>query len=268
MSDLPVLDAPVLVTVEGGVATLTLNRPTAGNTINMALAQALLQAAIRCDGDPAIRCVVMTGAGKLFCGGGDLGAIAGYGDTVPAFLSELAGNLHMAVSRLMRMRKPLVCLVNGPAAGAGLSLALMGDVVIAGAAANFTAAYGRVGLSPDGGLSWLLPRLIGMRKAQDMIIANRRVDAAEAEAIGLVTRVVGDDLLAEEGAKQASALAAGATAAIGAARALLLSSYEGPLEGQLELETRSLSAMGGAAEFREGAAAFLARRKPDFQGVS
>jgi 2-(1,2-epoxy-1,2-dihydrophenyl)acetyl-CoA isomerase len=268
MSHPVVLDAPVLVTVEHGVAILTLNRPSAGNTINLPLVQALLQAAIRCDSDASIRCVVLTGAGKLFCGGGDLGAIAEYGENVPAFLSELAGSLHMVVSRLMRMRKPLVVLVNGPAAGAGLSLALIGDVVIAGQAANFTAAYGRVGLSADGGLSWLLPRLIGMRKAQDMIIANRRVDAAEAEAIGLVTRVVGDDLLAEEGAKQAAVLAAGATAAIGAARALLLASYEGSLEGQLELETRSLSALGGTPDFREGAAAFFARRKPDFKGVS
>jgi 2-(1,2-epoxy-1,2-dihydrophenyl)acetyl-CoA isomerase len=191
-----------------------------------------------------------------------------YSDNVSAYLSELAGTLHMAVSRLMRMRKPLVTLVNGPAAGAGFSLALIGDIVIAGQAANFTAAYGRVGLSPDGGLSWLLPRLIGMRKAQDMIITNRRIDAAEAERIGLVTRVVGDEELTSEGAKQAASLATGATGAIGAARALLLASYDGPLEGQLELETRSLSAMGGTPEFREGVAAFHERRKPDFQGVS
>lgn len=261
-------DDLVLVAIDEGIATLTLNRPAAGNTINLPLAKALLQAAIRCDSDAAIRCVVITGAGKLFCGGGDLGAMREVGDNVPAYLSELTGILHLAVSRLMRMRKPLVTLVNGPAAGAGLSLALAGDIVVAGESASFTAAYGRVGLSPDGGLSWLLPRLIGMRRAQDMIIANRRVDAAEAEAIGLVTRVVGNDQLAEEGAKQAASLAAGATAAIGSARAVLLESYAGSLESHLELEARSLSAMGGTAEFREGAAAFLERRKPDFKGVS
>jgi 2-(1,2-epoxy-1,2-dihydrophenyl)acetyl-CoA isomerase len=260
-------DSPVLVAIEDGVATLTLNRPAAGNTIDLPLAKALLQAAIRCDSDVAIRCVVLTGAGKLFCGGGDLGAMRDV-DSVPAYLSELTGILHLAVSRLMRMRKPLVTLVNGPAAGAGLSLAIAGDIVIAGEAANFTAAYGRVGLSPDGGLSWLLPRLIGMRKAQDMIIANRRVDAAEAEAIGLVTRVVGNEELAAEGAKQAASLAAGATASIGSARGVLLESYSGSFESHLEFESRSISAMGATAEFREGAAAFLERRKPDFKGVS
>src|ERR1700712_751398 len=120
MSDTPVLSAPVLVSIEGGVATLTLNRPPAGKTINLPLAKALLQAAIRCDSDVAIRCVVLTGEGKLFCGGGDLGAMS-QGEIVPAYLSEVAGILHLAISRLMRMRKPLVVLVNGPAAGAGLS---------------------------------------------------------------------------------------------------------------------------------------------------
>lgn len=155
--------------------------------------------------------------------------------------------------------------LNRPAAGAGISLALIGDIVIAGEAANFTAAYGRIGLSPDGGLSWLLPRVIGMRKAQDIIIANRRVDAAEAETIGMVTRVVGSDELAAEGAKHAASLAAGATGAIGSARAVLLESYAGSLESHLELEARNLSAMGGTADFREGAAAFLERRKPDLR---
>lgn len=261
-------DAPVLMEVAGGIATLTLNRPAQANAIDLPLAQALLGAAIRCDQDRAIRCVVLTGRGKLFCGGGDLGSMAGAGDDVPGMLSELAGTLHMAVTRLMRMAKPLLVLVNGPAAGAGLSLAIAGDIVLAARSAHFTAAYGGVGLSPDGGMSWQLPRLIGMRKAQEMLIANRRVSAEEAEAMGLITRAVDDDALAEEGAKQAARLAAGPTAAIGVARRLLLESFDRSLEGQLEQEVRGISASGATAEFREGAAAFLERRKPDFQGVS
>lgn len=260
-------DAPVLMSIEASVATLTLNRPTAGNTIDLPLAQALLQAAIRCDTDPAIRCVVLTGAGKLFCGGGDISSFASAGEQISAFLSELAGTLHMAVSRLMRMPKPVLVLVNGPAAGAGLSLALAGDIVLAARSAHFTAAYGAVGLTPDGGMSWMLPRLVGMRKAQDMIIGNRRVGAEEAERIGLVTRIVDDAALGEEGAKQAAILAASATGAIGAARALLLESYGSSLEGQLERESRSISASGATQECREGVSAFLARRKPDFQGL-
>ena len=166
----------------------------------------------------------------------------------------------------MRMRKPLLVLVNGPAAGAGLSLALAGDVVIAARTAHFTAAYGAIGLSPDGGMSWLLPRLVGMRKAQEMIIANRRIAADEAEAIGLVTRIVDPADLAAEGDRQARVFAASATAAIGAARALLLESAGGSFEGQLERETRSIAALGESADCREGVDAFFARRPAAFSG--
>lgn len=260
-------DAPLIVAVENGVATLTLNRPEAGNTIDLPLAHALLQAALQCDNDAAIRCVVLTGAGKLFCGGGDISAFAGAGEQVASFLSELAGTLHMAITRLMRMRKPLLVLVNGPAAGAGLSLALSGDIVLAARSAHFSTAYSAVGLSPDGGMSWLLPRLVGMRKAQEMILTNCRVASEEAAAIGLVTRIVDDADLASEGAKQSATLAASATSALGAARALLLESFGGSLEGQLEREVRSIAAAGASAECREGVAAFLARRKPDFMGI-
>ena len=259
-------DAPVTVTLDGAVATITLNRPAAGNAINQPLADALLDAAIRCDTDPAIRCVVLTAGGKLFCAGGDIGDFAGAGDQVPAFLNRLAGTLHMATTRLARMAKPLLVLVNGPAAGAGLSLAISGDVVIAARSAHFTAAYGMVGLTPDGGMSWMLPRLVGLRRAQEIIITNRRIPADEAATIGLVTRTVDDDQLAEEGAKMAQTLANAATGAIGGARALLIESSHTPLETQLELETRSITRAGGSAECREGVSAFLARRKPNFTG--
>lgn len=257
-------DLPVVMSVDAGIATLTLNRPEAGNTINMDMAQALLQAAIRCDTDGAIRCVVLTGSGRLFCAGGDLSSFAEASTNVSAFLSELAGTLHMAVSGLMRMRKPLVALVNGPAAGAGLSLALAGDIVLAAPTAHFTAAYGAVGLSPDGGMSWLLPRLVGMRKAQQMIISNRRVGADEAAEIGLISHVVSADELTSEGVKQARILASGAIGAMGAARALLLESYGDSFEGHLDREARSISALGASAESREGISAFLEKRQPDF----
>ncbi|MBH1992261.1 MAG: enoyl-CoA hydratase/isomerase family protein [Sphingomonadaceae bacterium] len=259
-------DALVLVSVDGPIATLTLNRPDAGNTLNQALADALLDAAIRCDSDPAIRCVVLTGKGKLFCGGGDIASFAEAGDAVPAFLSRLAGTLHMAVSRLLRMAKPLLVVVNGPAAGAGLSLAIAGDVVIAAQSAHFIAAYGSVGLTPDGGMSWLLPRHVGLRRAQEIILTNRKVSAEEAAAIGMVTRTVPDDQLAAEVAKTARMLADGPTGAIAGARALLLESSHSSLEGHLERETRSIATAGGSAECREGVAAFLGRRKPDFSG--
>jgi 2-(1,2-epoxy-1,2-dihydrophenyl)acetyl-CoA isomerase len=265
MTDGAMTQGPVLLSVEGAIATITLNRPEAGNTIDLPMARAMLQAAIRCDSDPAIRCVVLTGAGKLFCGGGDIAGFSAAGDGISAYLSELVGTWHMATARLMRMAKPLVVLVNGAAAGAGFSLAVSGDIVLCAGSAHFTAAYGAVGLSPDGGMSWLLPRLVGLRRAQEIMITNRRVGAEEAAAIGLVTRVVDSDALATEGAALAATLAASAVSAVGTMRALLLESFDRPLEAHLEIETRRISAHGASAECREGIAAFQGRRKPDFQ---
>jgi 2-(1,2-epoxy-1,2-dihydrophenyl)acetyl-CoA isomerase len=250
----------ISLAIDKGIATLTLERSEQGNTIDLPMAQTLLEAALRCDEDDTIRCVVITGRGKIFCGGGDIGSFAQAGDSIGSFLSELAGTLHMALSRFSRMRKPLVTLVNGPAAGAGMSLAIAGDVAIAARSAHFTAAYGALGLSPDGGMSWRLPRLVGMRLAQDIILTNRRVTSEEAVAIGLVSRVVEDDVLAETGAKVAAELAAAPTAALGAARNLLLDSFETSLEAQLEREARSIAALGRSGETRARVAAFLARR--------
>jgi 2-(1,2-epoxy-1,2-dihydrophenyl)acetyl-CoA isomerase len=261
-------DEPVLFSVEDGVAWIRLNRPAAGNAVNLPLAHGVLQAAIRCDQDAEVRCVVITGEGKLFCGGGDVAAMKESGDGVPGFLSELAGTFHMANARLARMAKPLLVLVNGPAAGAGFSLAISGDVVLAAKSAHFTAAYTMVGLTPDGGLSWTLPRLVGLRKAQEIILRNPRIGSEEAEAMGLITRAVDDAALEAEGRKLAAELANGPTGAFGRARNLLLESYGSNLETQLEREVRSLSASGATAECREGVDAFLSRRKPDFRGAN
>jgi len=250
----------VSLVIEKGIATFTLDRPEQGNTIDLPMARALLEAALRCDEDDAIRCVAITGRGKLFCGGGDIESFAQAGDSIGSFLSELAAALHMALSRLLRMRKPLATLINGAAAGAGMSLAIAGDIAIAARSANFTAAYGALGLSPDGGMSWRLPRLVGLRLAQDIILTNRRVTSEEAAAIGLVSRVVDDEALAEAGAKVAAELAAAPTAALGAARNLLLDSFETPVEAQLEREARSIASLGCSAETRASVAAFLARR--------
>ena len=252
--------------MNGSVAQLTLNRPDAGNAITLEMARALVRAAIRCDFDVNIRCVVLAGAGRMFCAGGDISVFGSEAQRAPAFLSELAGTLHMALSRLARMAKPLLVLVNGPAAGAGLSLALMGDVVLASHSSHFTAAYGSVGLTPDGGLSWWLPRIIGLRKAQEMIMTNRRVVASEAERIGLITRMVDDSSLAEEGAAISAQLDSSATAALGASRALLLDSFSSGLEVQLERESRAISSAGAGSEFREGMGAFLEKRKANFRG--
>jgi 2-(1,2-epoxy-1,2-dihydrophenyl)acetyl-CoA isomerase len=253
--------------VESSIARVTLRRPQNANAIDLDMSRAILNAAIRCDADPAIRCVVLTGEGRMFCAGGDLAVFSQAREQIPSLLSELAGTLHLAISRFARMPKPLLVLVNGPAAGAGLSLALLGDVVLAARSAHFTVAYPAIGLSPDAGLTWLLPRLVGLRKAQDMIFTNRRVLAAEAESIGLITRAVDDQALAAEGAAIAEHLSHAAIGALGIARNLLLESSSASLETHLEREARAISAAGGGVEGQEGIAAFAAKRKPRFEGA-
>lgn len=257
---------PVALTVSDTVATITLNRPEAGNSINQPMADALLDAAIRCDNDTAIRCVVLTGAGKLFCGGGDIGSFVSAGPEIPAYLGRLVGTLHQAELKLMRMAKPLLVLVNGPAAGAGMSLAMCGDIVIASERASFTPAYGSVGLSADGGMTWFLPRHVGLRRAQDIILSNRRVPAREAAEIGLITRVVPDEDLVREGTSTAQALASAATGAVGAVRNLLLDSSCSSLEAQLEREARAMATAGGSDDCREGLQALSESRAPNFTG--
>ena len=257
----------ILFEKQGGIATITLNAPDKGNAIDMPFVHRLFEIAMRCDLDPSIRCVVLTARGKLFCAGGDITLMQSAGDNMAGILSELAGNLHMAVTRLARMSKPLLCLVNGAAAGAGLGLAVMGDVVLAARSAKFSVAYGAIGLTPDGGLSFLLPRLVGLRKAQELMLTNRRVAADEAEAMGLITRAVDDEALAEEGAKMAALLADSAVGAIGSVRNLLLGSYGASIEVQMEMEARSIARQGGGPEGREGVAAFLGKRKADFSSA-
>lgn len=257
----------IAFTVEDGIGRITLDRPEAGNAITLPLARALLAAAIHCQTDEAIRCILLTGNGRLFCAGGDVQLLAGAGDKRSEVLSELIATFHAAVARLARAPKPLVTLVNGPAAGAGFSLAMLGDVVIGARSAHFTAAYGAIGLTPDGGLSWLLPRLVGLRKAQEIILTNRRIKADEAESIGLVTRIVDDEALAAEGLKVATALADAPVAALAASRALLADSFETGLETQLDRELRSMATAGSGRESEEGLSALLAKRPANFRGV-
>ena len=257
----------IALAVEDGIARITLDRPDAGNAITLPLAKALLAAAISVENDPAVRCIMLTGNGRLFCAGGDVRQLASAGKRRPEVLAELIATLHAAVQRLARASKPLVTVINGPAAGAGFSLAILGDLVIGARSAHFTAAYGTIGLTPDGGLSWLLPRLVGLRKAQDIILTNRRIKAAEAEAMGLVTRIVEDEAVTEEGLAAARTLADGPVAGLGAMRALLADSFGTSLEAQLDRELRFMTVAGASAESEEGLTAFLDKRAPDFRKI-
>lgn len=264
---MPTDGQPLSVTRADGVARLTLNRPDQGNSINLELAEALVAATADVASDPAVRCVVLAGAGRMFCVGGDIGSFAAAGDEAGPFLRRLADTLHVAVQALAEMNKPLVVLVHGAAAGAGMSLAALGDIVLAGRSASFTPAYGAIGLTPDGGMSWVLPRVVGLRQAQELLLTNRRLSAEEAAAAGLVTRTVEDTDLAAEGEALAAKLAAAPVAALGATRNLIRQGQTATLAEQLESEAKAIAQAGAGPEGREGVAAFLARRKPDFRAI-
>ena len=248
----------------GAIASLTLDRAASGNAIDVHLARTLMEAAIRCDEDEGIRCVVLRGSGRMFCAGGDINEFGQAGENVPAYMKRITGYLHSAIARLARMNKPLVTSINGPAAGAGFSLAILGDIAIASRSAHFTLAYSAIGLTPDGGATWLLPRLVGLRLAQEIALTNRRIGADEAAAIGLVSRTVADGELDKEVAAAAETLAASATSAVGTTRNLLLESFTNSLETHMERESRAIAAASRTPAGREGIAAFLAKRKPDF----
>jgi len=254
------------LTVSEGVATITLNRPEAANGLNMTMGKELMRASIECSENPTVRCVVLTGAGKMFSAGGDLKSFAGLGDELPKTIKELTAYLHSAISRFSRMDAPLIVAVNGMAAGAGMSMAVCGDLILAASSAKFTMAYTAAGLSPDGSASFFLPRLIGMRKTQELMITNRRLSAQEAFEWGLVTQVCEDDALQSEAQALAKKIAAGPTLAFGTVKKLLLNSFENSLETQMELEAQGISAMTRCADGKEGIAAFSEKRAPVFKG--
>lgn len=253
-------------TIEDGVARITLERVAAANSIDLSLAQELLQVALRCDHTENVRAVLLTATGSMFCAGGDLRAMAQLGSDLPAGLKELTIYLHAALAQLMRMEKPLITAINGIAAGAGVSLAACGDVVIAAQSATFTMAYTAAGLVPDASSTWILPRLIGLRRTQELVLTNRRLSSQEALDWGLVTRVVADDDLADGSLGVARDLACGPTRSLGIAKRLLTTGFTNPLETQMELEGRGIAEAAATKDGREGIAAFLERRPANFRG--
>ncbi len=257
----------LLLTVENNVATLTFNRPSAANGMTVELCNDLMHAATHCDENPDIRAVIVTGAGKFFCAGGDLKSMAGFGDAIGAKLKEMTGYLHLAVSRFSRMDAPLIIAVNGMAAGAGMSFAATGDIVLAAEGAAFTMAYTGAGLSPDGSSTYFLPRLIGTLRTKELMLTNRRLSTEEALEWGLISRIVPADELMEQATKLATQLARGPLKAHGQVKNLLNLSATNSLETQMEIEGRAIAAQGVGPEGQEGITAFLGKRKPDFSNT-
>lgn len=250
--------------IEGGIARIVLNRPDAANAMNLELASDLARAALICDSDASIKAVLLTGTGRMFSAGGDLKAFATFGDQTGVKIKQLADELHKAISVFARMTPVLVIAVNGMAAGAGFSLSLAGDYVIAAESAKFTMAYTRAGLTPDGSSTYYVPRLVGLRKAQELMLTNRTLTAREACDWGLITRVCPDETLQQEALKIATELAAGSRHAQGVVKKLLLSTLRNGLEEQMELEGREIAHAATSADGVEGISAFVGKRKANF----
>ena len=253
------------VEIVGRVAVITLNRPKSANGINFELASELADVAQQCDHDSMVKSVLLTGSGRFFSAGGDIKEMASHGDDVGVKIKELADRLHMAISTFSKMKAPLVIAVNGMAAGAGFSLSLTGDIVIASDKASFMMAYTKAGLSPDGSSSYYLPRLVGIRRAQDLMLTNKQLSAEQALDWGLVTEVVEDGELFERAMSVAKMLAEGSARSNYVVKKLLLSSFNNSLETQMEIESREISHCAGSKDGREGIAAFMAKRNPVFE---
>jgi 2-(1,2-epoxy-1,2-dihydrophenyl)acetyl-CoA isomerase len=259
MSETP---SELLVTHDGAVQTITLNRPGVLNALDLAMHERLAAALDRA-AQPDVRAVVITGAGRGFCVGQDVGEFPRDAAAVGELLRQ---HFNPAIRALRGLPKPVIAAINGPAAGAGLALALACDLRLAAASASLVPAFGRIGLVPDSGLSHTLPRLIGSAAAFDWMVSGRRIAAPEAEALGLVTRVVEDADLAAETEALAAELAAGPTAAIGFTKTLIDRSLESSLDDQLDEEARLQAIAAAGDDFAEGVAAFLEKRPPRFTG--
>ncbi|KMS53302.1 enoyl-CoA hydratase/isomerase family protein [Sphingobium cupriresistens] len=253
-------------TLEDGLATITLNRPEAGNAMSWELIDGFSHVVERLTGTPGVRAVLIRAEGKNFCVGGDIRSFASESDPA-GFIERLARRLHEGLALLAQHPAPIIVAAQGASAGAGLSLVASGDVVLVGRSASFAMAYTGIGLTADGGATWLLPRLIGLRATQEMAYLGRRLDAAEAVDLGLATRAIADETLTEEAAAIATRIAAGPTGAFGGVKRLLAQSYVTSLPNHLDAEATAIGVAMAGADAREGVAAFLERRKATYHGV-
>ena len=246
----------------GRVLRIVLVRPERGNAIDAEFIDEFRAAVSELDG--SVGCIAIVAEGETFCVGGDVGVFAEAPEPRASFVHALATGFHQAELALMVSAVPIVVGVQGWAAGGGLSLALLGDVLVLGRSARVRAAYTAIGLTPDGGMSWTLPRAVGVSRARDLILTNRVVSAAEAEAMGLASRVVDDQDLRATVDSLATELAEGATEALGAARGLVHGGLSRGFAEQLKEEARSIAARADSVQGREGVRAFAERRGPRY----
>lgn len=259
-------ETPLLFERDGAIARIKFNRPKVLNALNVAAADALLEASRAIAADGSVRVVVISGEGRAFMAGGDIASFRGPKDDASARLMRLIDPLHTALEILAGLQAPVIASLNGAVAGAGLSLALATDLAIAADNAIFTLAYSKIGTSPDGSSSWSLPRVVGLRKAMEIALLSETFDANEALRLGIVNRVVPAADLAAETEKLVQRLASGPTIAYGQIKSLMRASLGRSLNEQLEAEADAFVECAGTNDFDEGASAFLDKRAPVFKG--
>ncbi|MEM7525611.1 MAG: enoyl-CoA hydratase/isomerase family protein [Pseudomonadota bacterium] len=252
--------------IEDAIATITLNRPDEANALNARMADELFEASVRCSTDPAVRAVVLTAKGKLFCGGGDLNEMDAAGDGREAHLLRMATILHQAVIRFSLMDAPLVIGVNGTAGGGGFSLVLAGDYVVTSAKAKFVSAYTSSGLTPDGSSTYHIAKHVGLLRAKELVLTNRVLGAEEARDWGLVSKVVAPEEVAAEAQAMAAKFAAGPTKAFGGSKRLLATAYSASMHEQLDHESLGIAGMMKTHDGPHGLQAFLMKQPPAFKG--
>ena len=253
----------ILVEIKDQVATLTLNRPEKFNAFNREMALLLQQELDACRQNE-IRAVVITGNGKAFCAGQDLGEVVD--PQGPGMARILKEHYNPIVTRIRALGKPVIAAVNGVAAGAGANLALCADITIAGESANFIQAFSKIGLVPDTGGSFFLPRLIGMQRAAALMMTGDKLSAAEAASMGMIWKTVPDQELLAQAMGLAKQLATMPTTALGLIKQQLNASFTNTIEEQLQLEDRLQQQAAATADFREGVQAFLEKRTARFTG--
>lgn len=257
----------IIFEVDEGVGRLTLNRPDRLNSFTVQMHGEVSVALTQVEDDPSIRALLLTGAGRGFCAGQDLadravapgGAPVDLGDSIERYYAPL-------IRRLTCLDKPVVCAVNGVAAGAGANIALACDIVIAASSAKFIQSFANIGLIPDSGGTWVLPRLVGQARALGLAMTGEPLTAEKAEQWGLIWRCVDDDVLAAESLAIARRFAAGPTRGLAATKRLIRQSWLASLDEQLALERDAMRELGASDDYREGVAAFIAKRAPTFTG--
>lgn len=254
----------VLLEKNDGVATITLNRPDVFNSFNGELAAEVKEALNDCNEDETVRAIVLTGAGKAFCAGQDLQEIVG--ENAPSLSVILSERLNPLVELIRAIEKPIIAAVNGVAAGAGANIALICDVTIAKESTSFIQAFSKIGLIPDSGGTYFLPRLIGPQRAMALMMTGDKLPAAEAEKMGLIYKAVPDASFYEEVESFAQKIAKMPTKALGLTKRAMNYSFENTLERQLAIEDNLQSEASLTEDFAEGVAAFVEKRRPVFKG--